>query len=50
MATWRERREWGERGSKREQESVARERGGAKQPLLEWVRPTWLLPGNWGGA
>jgi hypothetical protein len=48
MTTWR----WGERmGSKREQESKRQEdkkgrRGQAA--LLEWVRPTWLLPGNCG--
>ena len=33
-------------GSKRTKE--AREPGGGKQPLLEWARPTWLLPGNCG--
>jgi hypothetical protein len=25
-----------------------REGGGGKQPLLQWVRSTWLLPGNCG--
>ena len=53
ITTWREggngkgREE--EQEDKREQESKrARERGGGKQPLLEWARPTWLLPGNCG--
>jgi hypothetical protein len=40
----------GEGKSPRRQERSkrAREGGGGKQPLLEWVRPTWLLPGNCG--
>jgi hypothetical protein len=39
MATWRERRREEERGSKRTREKArkARERGGAKQLLLQWA-------------
>ena len=45
MATWREGEgEWGERGSKRVR--VREKRG--KQPLSQWARSTWLLPGNCG--
>jgi hypothetical protein len=27
-------------------EAEVREGGGVKQPLLQWARHTWLLPGN----
>jgi hypothetical protein len=54
MAMWREGgKECGERGNKR-----ARERGKSKRgkrvrmrrqaALIEWDRPTWMLPGNCG--
>ena len=42
----------GARGQEREarvREAGVREGGGGKQPLLQWARPTWLLPGNCGG-
>jgi hypothetical protein len=42
MSTWGVGKWEKESKSKRE----AREQGRGKQPLLEWVRPTWLLPGN----
>jgi hypothetical protein len=51
MTTGREGgREWrgGEQGGKRQESKRTRERGGGKQTLLEWARPTWLLPGNCG--
>jgi hypothetical protein len=43
MTTWRE----GEWKSPRGQER-SKSKGGGKQSLLQWVRPTWLLPGNCG--
>jgi hypothetical protein len=54
MSTWRE--GWGKgvgRGEEEQERSKraskrTREGGGGKQPLLQWVRPTWVLPGNCG--
>ena len=49
MTTWKEGgREWGERNKRQERGKSVRERVGAKQPLLYWTKPTWLLPGNCG--
>jgi hypothetical protein len=53
MATWRgeegnEERPGEREQEKRKQEAGVRERGGDKQSLLWWARPTWLLPGNCG--
>ena len=58
MTTWRGGGGNGERGGTRgpearerpERGKRARERGRAKQPLLYWANPTWLLPGYYGGG
>jgi hypothetical protein len=54
MASGKGGREGGEkslRGQERsKREEGIREGGGGKQPLLQWARPTWLLPGNCGGG
>jgi hypothetical protein len=52
MTMWRGAggKEWevrGQEGEAREQEVRERSKRG-KQPLLLWVRPTWLLSGNCG--
>ena len=41
-------REERDEGTEKEQEGKRIRRG--KQPLLKWVRLTWLLPGNCGGS
>ena len=55
--TWRERggkamreEKKGSRKRAREEQETkrAREQRGGNQALLQWVRPTWLLPGNYG--
>lgn len=43
MSTWRGGKGSRERTREQEKSKKARTR---EQPLLEWVRPTWLLPGN----
>jgi hypothetical protein len=45
MSTWRGGKGSRERTREQEKSKKARTR---EQPLLEWVRPTWLLPGNCG--
>ena len=51
MSTWRE-GEWKGMGKGRaragEKQEIKSKGGGGKQPLLQWARPTWLLPGNCG--
>ena len=50
MSTWRYGEGKGRRRGEQEQgrSKRTREQGGGKQPLLQWVRPTQLLPGNCG--
>jgi hypothetical protein len=39
---------WEQKSREQEKKRRAREGGGDKQPLLYWVRPTWLFSGNCG--
>jgi hypothetical protein len=37
-------------GSKGTRGKGEKQEWGGEQPLLQWARPTWLLPGNCGGG
>ena len=51
MSMWREgRREQSEWEQEGKTKRGARERGEDNQPILQWVKPTWFLPGKGAGC